>query len=329
MAAPSTPQNYNIQQGNADVFLSWDIVAGATSYTVQRSIDGVTFSTLASPTTNYYLDTTVTVGTNYYYQVGATNSSGTSTYTAALSIVPSRSADLALGQVRLMSQQRADRVNSQFVTLPEWNSYIVQSYFELYDLLVDVYEDYFVQTPYQFTTTGAQQYTLPTDFYKLLGVDFAGNQNGNAWVTLRKFEFISRNRYIYPQMNVSALGIWNPQYRLVGNTLFFIPTPASGQLVQVWYIPKVTQPLQDTDILSGVSGWIEYVIVDAAIKALQKEESDVTVLMGQKMMLKTRIEESSMNRDAGQPDKISNVRTGAETFGSFGGPGWDGSFGGF
>jgi hypothetical protein len=67
--------------------------------------------------------------------------------------------------------------------------------------------------------------------------------------------------------------------------------------------------LQDNDItVTSISGWLEYVITDVAIKILQKEESDVTVLGAQKLMLKQRIEESAFNRDAGRPDTISDVR---------------------
>ncbi len=326
MAVPAIPQQFYLQQGNGQTFLSWAIVAGATSYSVNRSTDGVSFSEIDTPSTNSFLDDTVTVGTQYFYQVASVNGDGTSSYTSAQSIVPTNTADLSLGQIRLMSQQRADRVNSNFVTLPEWNTYITQSYFELYDLLVDVYEDYYVQEPLIFATNGESRYDLPDDFYKLLGVDCGQGSNSNAWVTLKKFEFISRNRYIFPNITSTFLGVFNLQYRLVGNQLMFIPTPASGQYIRVWYIPKLTQPLQDTDILKGISGWTEYVITDAAIKALQKEESDVTILAAQKQMLIKRIEESAMNRDAGQPDTISSTRN----WGARGdGPGYDGQSGGW
>ncbi len=319
MAIPAIPSNFSLQQGNGEAFLSWNFVSGATGYSIQRSTDGTSFSLLASPTTNFYLDSTVTVGTNYFYQIASTNSDGTSSYTSALSIVPTNTGDLSLGQTRLMSQQRADRVNSNFVTMSEWNTYINQSYFELYDLLTTVYEDYFVQSPTTLTTNGTNQLTLPTDFYKMLGVDLALNSSTNAYVTLKKFDFISRNKYIYPQLTSSYLGVFNMRYRVFGNTLFLIPTPQSGQAIRIWYVPKLTQLLQDTDILTGISGWSEYVIVDAAIKALQKEESDVSVLMMQKQMLMKRIEESSMNRDAGQPDTISDVRSRTD---GWGGDGW-------
>lgn len=327
MAIAGIPQNVYLQQGNGSAFLNWSLVAGATSYSVNRSTDGVTFSVVGSPSTNYYLDSTVTVGTNYYYQVASVNASGTSAYSAAQSIVPTNTADVSLGQLRLMSQQRADRVNSNFVTLPEWNSYINQSYFELYDLLVDTYEDYYVTGPTSLTTTGSNLIALPTNFYKLMGVDGSPGST-NAFVTLKKFNFIARNRYIYPQLPNTLLGVFNPQYRLVGNNLMLIPTPQAGQTIQIWYIPKLTQLLQDADILTGVSGWSEYVICDAAIKALQKEESDVSVLMAQKMALIKRIEESAMNRDAGQPDTISDTRSFSDRWGGYGGLGWDGPYGG-
>lgn len=328
MAIPAIPQNFYLQQGNGDVYLLWDIVSGATSYSVQRSTDGVTFSSLATPAVNYYLDTTPTVGTIYYYQVASTNADGTSSYANSQQIIPTLTADLSLSQTRLMAQWAADRQNSKFVTLPEWNTYINQSYFELYDLLVDVYEDYFVQDPYIFSTDGSSQYTLPTDFYKLLGVDCGLASTSNAWVTLKKFDFIARNRYIFPNLTSTFYGVFNLGYRLVGNTLMFIPTPSSGQYIRVWYIPKLTQLLQENDILKGVSGWSEYVIVDAAIKALRKEESDTSILMAQKMALIKRIEESAMNRDAGMPDTISNTRSWAERWGGGSGPNGDGSFGG-
>mgnify|MGYP003751714377 CR=1 FL=1 len=330
VAIPGIPSNFSIQQGNSQVYLLWSIQAGATSYSVQRSTDGVTFSSLATPSTNYYLDTTPTVGTLYYYKVASTNADGTSAYTEALNIVPTRTADVSLAQVRLMAQWASDMQNSGFITIPEWNSYINQSYFELYDLLVDQYEDYFVQTPYSFTTDGTtQQYPLPNDFYKLIGVDCGLPAQSNGYFTVKKFDFISRNRYVYPNLSSSLLGVFNFQYRLVGNTIMFIPTPSSGQTVRIWYVPKLTQLLQETDILTGVSGWSEYVIVDAAIKALRKEESDVTLLMNQKMALLKRIEDSSMNRDAGQPDTISDTRSWGERFGSTSsGSGWDGNWGG-
>lgn len=337
MAAPAIPTGFFVQEADGSVYLSWGIVAGATSgYVVQRSTDGVSYSNVGTPSVNNYTDTAVTVGTLYYYQVASSNGT-VSSYTSPQQIVPTLAGQDSLGSIRLQAKQRADRVNSNFVTTPEWNKYINQSAFELYDLLTTVYEDYNVAAPLIVQTDGTNLIDLPNGqnhsgaraLYKLLGVDIGVAANDNAWVTLKKFNFIARNRYVYPQITSTYFGVFNLQYRLLGNQIMLIPTPSAGQYLRLWYIPRMESLLADSDILDGVSGWTEYVIVDAAMKALQKEESDVSVLMAEKVALIERINASAQNRDAGQPDTISNTRTRTEQWGGFGGPGFDGSYGGY
>lgn len=330
MPSPSTPKNFQVQQGNDQVYVSWDLTAGATGYPLKRSTDNITFSVIATPTVNYYLDTTVTSGTQYYYQVASTNGT-VSSYTEAQGVVPVPTGKMTLGQIRFLAQSAADMVNSNFITVPEWNLYINQSYFELYDLLCTKFADayYFSDTPYSFTTTGNLQfYDLPSDFYKLYGVDLGLNGSSNAWVTLKKFNFISRNRYIYPNLTSTFLGVVNLRYRILGNQLEFIPTPAGGQIIRVWYAPRMTSLLRDTDIVDGVSGWTQYIVMDAAIKALMKQESPVEAQMAVKMQLLERIEWAAENRDAGEPDTISDTRRFTGLYG-FGSPNGDGSSGGY
>jgi len=340
MAIPSTPTNMLVQQANGQVYVSWDITATATSYTLQRSTNNVSFTTLASPTVAYYTDSSGTLGTQYWYKVAATNSDGTSSYTTAQSIVPVGTGIMTLGQVRLAAQQRADMVNSNFVSIPEWNEYIRASYQELYDLLVNTYEDWFYATPYNVITTGtSSSYTLPngvlTDavsgsvaspFYKLLGVDLGLANNNNAWVTIHKYDFIERNRYVYPNITSTFSGVFNMRYRVMGSALQLIPTPSAGQYLRIHYVPRLSMPLADVDQMDGVNGWLEYVVIDAAIKAMQKEESDVTVLGMEKMAIIKRIEESAINRDIGEPNTISNTR---RMGGGWNSPNGDGSYGGF
>lgn len=335
MAIPAAPSNIAVQQGNGQVFISWDVSAGATSYNVQRSTDNVTFASLGVSATNSLTDLTALIGTAYFYQVAAINGSGTSTYLPGNGpTVPSIAGNDCLGSLRLQAQQRADRVNSNFVTASEWNSYINQSAFELYDILTTEYEDYNIAEPFVFVTTSAQSYKLPNGIvadayggigrplYKLMGVDLGLTSGSNGWLTVKKFDFIQRNRYIFPNLASSYMGVFNLRYRVMGNQLTLIPPPSAGQYLRLWYVPRMERLLKDTDMLDGVNGWTEYVIVDAAIKALQKEESDVTALMMQKQALTDRIQAAAMNRDAGQPDTISSTRN--ESYGGWG----DGSFGG-
>lgn len=110
----------------------------------------------------------------------------------------------------------------------------------------------------------------------------------------------------------------------MGTQLEIIPTPSANQQIILWYIPRLPQLLQDFDITTiGYSGWLEYVIVRSAMLALMKEESDVTMLVTGLADLRHRIESTAMNRDAGQPDTITNVRNSLFGWGG-GGEGWGG-----
>lgn len=460
MAAPGIPQNLVVQSANQQILVSWDLSAGATSYTVQRSLDNVTYQLLVtvsgSPLATSYLDTAVTLGIQYFYRVAATQvpsmqaigailftgqpnpgetasiantvftavasgatgnefnigatlpatimnfattvnnalntvviatptdteldltvytpglegngmqlssgltnttitpfSQGTdgtsSPFTSPQSDVPVPTGELCLSQIRLKAMQRADRVNSNFVTKSEWDSYINQSMFELYDLLITLYEDQYVASPIQFVSDGVtflyplpngsntflnalnlSQTVTPPPFYKLLGVDLALQNVNNGYVTINKFNFIDRNRFVYPNTSSTIYGVFNLQYRLLGTNIEFIPTPSAGQGIRIWYIPRIKELLLDTDItVTGISGWNEYIIVKAAYYALTKEESDTSSLVMQLVALTKRIEETAANRDAGQPDKISDTRTNNGGWGYGMGGGWNGSTGGF
>lgn len=354
MAIPGIPQNMYVQSANQEILISWDLSAGATSYIVQRSEDNITFATVStisgSPLATQYLDTAVILSTEYWYKVAASTTDGDSSYTIAQSAVPVPTGEMCLSQIRLQAMQRADRVNSNFLTKSEWNTNINKAMFELYDLLITVYEDYYVAQPVQFSVTGNQYlYPLPNGsitfqdannpsvdivarpFYKLLGVDLALNNATNAYVTINKFNFIDRNRFVYPNTASTIYGVFNMQYRVMGANIEFIPTPTSGQHIRLWYVPRLTELLRDTDTTdTGISGWIEYVIVRAAKYALDKEESDSSILTQEIGFLKQRIEETAANRDAGMPDTISDSRRGQSGgYGDGFGGGFNGSSGGF
>lgn len=214
---------------------------------------------------------------------------------------------ITLSQFRLEARQRADMVNSNFVTDSELTGYINNSISELHDMLVQAYgEDYYVKEV-EFNTDGTDNYELSSivtddDFYKLRGVD--SKLNGTEWYTLKPFNFNERNR----SQNISTnYGLGNIRYRIVGQKLRFTPMPDTNLEMKLWYVPIAQVLTEDTDSYNDLNNFSEYVIVDAAIKMMQKEESDVTVLAAQKGALKRRIEEAANNRDAGAGDSISDV----------------------
>lgn len=226
-------------------------------------------------------------------------------YFTATGAAPGSPGTVTLASLRLQARQRADMVNSLFVSDSELTGYINSKYTELYDLLVQKFgDDYFVADPYTFTTTGAELYPLPTDLYKLKGLEV---QNGSQWFDVPKMgAFSQRNRGgVSPYSDM--------RYRLLGGKIMVRSgsvAPSSGRAMRMWYVPRPTLLANDSDSIDGVSGWEEYVVVSAAISCLAKEESDTTGLERQLAGLTQRIEAAAENRDEGAPQTVADVRRG-------------------
>ncbi len=351
ITVPYQVQGLTAEQSDGNILISWQASLSATGYQVQRSTDGINFTNLVTlGQVTQYLDSLPGVGIQYYYQVAGTNTSGTGPYSIAANVVAAPPSEMSLSELRLRAQQTADRVGSDFVVTSEWNAFIRVAMYELYDLLIGSYEDYFAtQQVFILTNGSTQYYNLPNGydnylggnytgiagapaqaFYKMAGVDLAVNTStvNPAWVTLKKFNFIDRNKYVYPNSTSTIYGVYNQAYRIMGNQIDFIPVPAGSQTVRLWYVPKLPALLQDTDLTTlGYSGWIRYPIVRAAKYALDKEEgSDTSKLDAEILFLKQRIEQMAQNRDTGIPDTISETRRdgiyGGTGFGNGGQAGW-------
>lgn len=331
MPAPTSPIDVILQTGNGKNLVSWPLVATATSYSVERSMDGVTFSVVASPAVNFYQDAAVSVGSTYYYQVAATNGSGTSPYAASYPplITPCLPGQINLGYLRYMSQLRADKLNSQYLTTDEWNFNINQSASELYDILVTKYgDDYFLAPWLLIPLTGLDSYPLPNGanyitggvaapaFYKLNGVDVnisGGSSSPNAgWVPVSRFNWSDRDKYTtFPGQAGALNNVYQMGYREMGQNLEVIPANTNC-LLRIRYVPILIQMLLDSDMLPfSISGWSEYVIVDAALKAMTKQDSaqKIMILKDDKARLLERIATTAANRDVGQANTVSNFRS--------------------
>lgn len=314
-----TPPGFTVISAQGTVILNWNISPLATLYYVNRSTDNITFTNIATTASLQYSDTSAIIGTIYYYQVQASNGSFSSVPTPSYSGQALNPGQTTLGNLRLEAQQRCNKEYSQFYTTQEWNSMISQSYKELYDIIIQKFgDDYYMKTPYTYTTSGvidpnyqAQVFPLPGDFYKLFLCEVALNANDpNSWVTLRQYQRIQQNLWNFPNV-YTFYGITNLRYRLTGTQLQIVPIASAGQTIRIWYAPRPNQLIYDTDTIDGISGWEEYIIVDACCKAMVKEESLETALgfNQQKQALLKRIEEVAENRNIAEPQTVSDSKT--------------------
>lgn len=207
-------------------------------------------------------------------------------------------------QLKTRARELSDMEDSLFISDSELTSYVNQSSLELYDLLVGSFEDYYLsQTANTAVASGEDTIALPSDFYKLRGVDYL--ISGDQWQDLKPFSFQERNQ---ANVNLVQPGYYNTtgvRYRLQGSNVKLTPADKAEGTYRVWYVPKLTLMSSDSDTLPDyMEAWDEYVVVDAAIKMLQKEESSTSALDQMKVNLKKRIEAMAKNRDSAHPEVI-------------------------
>lgn len=215
---------------------------------------------------------------------------------------------VTFGELKERSRQRADMVGSQFVDNAELEAFVNESVTDLYDLLITSYdEDYFLTSQDITLVNGQEDYALPSDFYKLRGVDLVESEKNIS--TLKPFNFQERNRYKNALVfDYSFDSISGSRYRIMGNKIRLTPIPDSSKTLRLWYNPVFEDMISDFDTFNGVNGYEELVIVLTAIKMLTKEESDTSALERRYANLWKRVMETAPNRDAGMPESVQDVR---------------------
>ncbi len=188
----------------------------------------------------------------------------------------------------------------------------------LYYLLVDRFEDYFETTVAVNIVSGTSDYALPADFHKALEVDILLDGSTTDYVSIRRYTTADRNR-----LNINRIwSLSSPRhlrYSIKGDNLRFVPTPSSTETGRLRYAAKPAALSGPTDAISKYEEpWDEYIELGAAVAALQREESDTTLLVQLMAKMERDIKSAAARRDAAEPGRVSDTRGLSH--------GWDGDF---
>jgi len=215
------------------------------------------------------------------------------------------------------ARQRADMEGSTFVSDLEIRTWMNAALAELHDIMILTFENYYVNTT-TYSLPGTNPGTLPTDFYKALGVDF---ETGGVTYSVKPYSFQERNMY-NSNAGVVAGNLAALRYQIRDSSIHFIPTTPPSGTVTLHYAPECQQValngLEDDKTVVSLSksvanGYEEYLVVSVAIKCLMKEESDVRMLLAEKGDLQRRIENAAPRKDAGHPHKIVDAASGTHS----------------
>lgn len=208
------------------------------------------------------------------------------------------------------AKQMADLVGSDFVSSTEWTTWINAGLLELYDVIIGAYEDYFtIYYPGDMTiASGDSTFTVPTDFYKLRGIDY--KISDNKYLPLDQYNFRDRGRQLRWDTTQSQYGTVR-KYRMVKDTIYITPDDKAEGTYRFWYIPALTPLSSGSDTIPTTMskfGWEQYIVYYATIQAKTKGEEDLTEVLRLKDELSARITSMVANRNADQPETITDVK---------------------
>lgn len=195
-------------------------------------------------------------------------------------------------QLKAYARSRANMENSDFIGATQESFVINDAMRELYHLLVDGYEKYFVTTPIEFTLSGTYSTTVDTSLYKLIKVE---KQIGSSWKHISPINFSVRSDTNF--FGYDSLYSNNDEYGycLVGRDLHI--TPKIDGKYRYWYVPDVDDLVNDTDVISvELDRFWKYIALTAACEYLDDEESDTGHIVKKLDSLKKEIEIYRQNR---------------------------------
>lgn len=220
---------------------------------------------------------------------------------------------VTLAQIRTRARQKADMENSNYISAPELLNYINEAYYTWYDMIVAAFEDYYLDDPTEFTILpgAAAEIPLPADFYKLAGLDKSISASFDRFYPLKKTRWRERNR---TENSFSSYGL-RPQtsYRIFKDKIIFTPADGSDGAYKLWYIPTVTPLVLETDTIETFNGFENILIVDVAIKMLNKEETDASMLLLERQRLESKMQEMLIDRDINNGERIEEVDSNSYT----------------
>lgn len=155
-----------------------------------------------------------------------------------------------LANLRTKTRTYLDEVTQADFKDTEVDTAINEFYMKTVSSVIIVYEDYY-SVKYQTASVADQQeYSLPTDFWKMRRVEVNYYPNNTNSTPNRALPIsIDEIRGRLSNTNVSNSPYRNPVYYLRGDLIGFIPIPAESgsEMITIWYIKFISEMANASD----------------------------------------------------------------------------------
>jgi hypothetical protein len=228
-------------------------------------------------------------------------------------------------------RERADMVDSQFVTSAEVQRFLEAAWQELYSIMVASGEDLFIRRA---RITGSAADPLVTE-----NGDLIVTENGDVLIVggvipvgsyinlpgqmkalrlVRHVDGVRLRKATLHDLEAvqSSTRTGKPLYyrldmdpRNTNLRLELYPTPNASYEFDVFYVPALSlkEFLTSSYVSIPVRGWDEYLVLTASGKCKDKEESDVANVMKEREILLERIRADLVPFDKSEPDQVVSM----------------------
>lgn len=206
---------------------------------------------------------------------------------------------------------RADMVGSTFVTAAELTAIVDTAFQEFYLKFVSQYEDLVVvSTPAEIALTDSTVLAdVPVDFLKMKGIKIK-----NEYFLTPVSNVVETERFRYGTTRGKPTHYWLSgvhDWSVTSKPAKIMPLrlPDGAYTLECYYVPNITLTSVESDsltvaVLAPGYGCDEYVVLTAAMKLKDKEESDCSVIMAERKMLWESIEKFLTPMDESMPKQV-------------------------
>jgi hypothetical protein len=185
------------------------------------------------------------------------------------------------------------------------NQLVDTSLAKMHNILIDLWEDYFITQGSLPIQQNQDKYTLPTNFMKLRQV-FYTDLSGYRWPMVRMNLIdltnlpINNNFYNIPG-----------GYVLLGRDIIIFPKPNNTQLnkLDVFYIPTYSPPVSDLAPIEFqvAFGWEEWAVNDIAIQIRNKAMMPSQELLQERDTITAQWTTQARRRNAGDAPRVKDT----------------------
>lgn len=164
---------------------------------------------------------------------------------------------------------------------------------ELYELIADTQEGYWDTDLLFLTETGVAYASLPTDTWRVRGIDWIDGTTPRA---LRQVGIEHRNSFSITPGDPEA-------YRLTSRGVDLYPTPNAAHTLRVTYTP-IAPTLDAALPITFYNAWEEFVVFGALVRLALNEERDPGAWQQQLDIQRARITRGASQRKAAEPEYL-------------------------